>query len=1236
MVMFRRILKWVLWITGIFLAVLLLVAAGLFFMPNMVSTDWFRQQFEIRASKSLHRSITVKDLQWGWTEGVRVKGIQIKGIQAADDPEYGKRPILSIDELRFSFDFELSPKSLFVDLEVDGLKANLIRHEDGRTNLAAWLTQLRPPQEAAENAEPVEPTHGTAAAKEPGTRFILPGDLKAEVKLTNAQLQVEDRMENRSLEIHGGTFNLDMPSLLSKPVNLNISSLQSMDGKVLPPLDLAVHVDRLVDETGKLNPRAATLKINGELPGLQVALKGSMVQKGLEGEVKIDLAPLAEAIQPFMPATVPELSGEVLFQTKAKLETEKMIVFDSVLVCENILASGGYLKEKKLGPFSATITQKGSAELPDKIVNLEGGEVRFMKKSGLSFEGRLKLEERNRVNVNLALNKITLHLDEIQALAKKFVPGGILWKGMNNAKNPDFRIAKAQLSGMLPDGAASLSVQDMVLNLSKLNLAYLEDNLKMDDLTLVVQNAVVQLKNRFPGTLEIRMNLGAKNIRGSGKHPFELDECRISSLDLTMKDLATSPEALWGMVGRITMEESGFLRGIRLPPHNDGTDRLTHRFKTHIELPSAPRVRMIFAEADLSAAPLKMSEILPRPLEEGLTFKARLKDVLMTRSKPLSLDVGHLTADIRSGEVLEFHVQGAASGSGIKSFRSEGRMGVDLNRVLNMVPAGLSPEGRFTGRVETSWDLQGRRPTDKEIAGLTDHASSLERRLQHAGFLEKLDLKTEFINMAVMLPLDSGEAISARGIHSSGPFKISTVNGLKSISILGELKVDQIKALPYFGKLKKPLTAGLSFNAVSRDHNSLELREALQLGPLGVSQTLELSLNKLNRLLRQKDKPDLSTLLKSLEARVKADINVNTGPNLVPFTRGLTLEGPLKGRLALRLRGGKSVSVKTTFESDGIDVAVPPKFKIDNLKTHLQLEKTYGLAFGPPVAADKKHAKALSLSVLQPKKSSRPKSLVENPLSQRLLDDLRGRFSRNPTLSFDSARLESKPFPFLVNNAQAQMRFSQSLPSIDYFQVDIMGGTLLGDLRIFRRHGRYHLKMGGDFSGLDADRLLQRGRAGKAGNKNITNEDTRISGRMSLQVPISADAKSVMGNLNAVFRLTHIGSRTLERVLYAMDPHENNERIVQQRALLKRGTPRWIKVVIRSGNLSLTGEVVVAGSNIRLPGIKRLNMASLPIQKQIQNLAGRLVPLIEGLKILSADTLRVEQGGAIYFSEDKK
>ena len=120
--------------------------------------------------------------------------------------------------------------------------------------------------------------------------------------------------------------------------------------------------------------------------------------------------------------------------------------------------------------------------------------------------------------------------------------------------------------------------------------------------------------------MEIRLSLGAKNIRISGKQPVQLDECRISSLNMTIKDLASSPEALWGMAGRFTIEESGVLSGIRLPPRNDGTDHLSHRFKTHIELPSAPEARVILAEANLAAAPLKMSAILPRPLKEGVTL----------------------------------------------------------------------------------------------------------------------------------------------------------------------------------------------------------------------------------------------------------------------------------------------------------------------------------------------------------------------------------------------------------------------------------------------------------------------------------------------------------------------------------------------------------------------------------------------------------------------------------------
>ena len=1122
---------------GVLCLMLILLASGLFFMPNMVSTDWFRHQFEDRASQMFHRPITVNDLQWTWEGGIR-----IKGVKAVDDPQYGKGPFLSVDEILLSVGFELGHKRLIVGLEMDGLKASLIRAKDGRTNLETWLDRLKTPRKPA---EPPESGHDTPAAEASVTPFVLPVDLAAEIKLINAQLRVEDRMANRLLEIHDGTFKLDIPSLLSKPVNLRLSSRQSMDGKVLPPLALTVHADRLVDEAGALNPEAANLNIKGELPGFHVALKGSMAQKGLQGELKMVLAPLTEALSPFVPGgRIPRLSGEVLLQTTAQLLENKKIRFDLHLICKNILAAGGPLKERRVGPFSMTLNQKGSAEPADKVVRLESGEIRFLERSGLFFKGRIKMAEKNRANVTLALNKVVLHLDEIQGLAKGFMPHGIGWEPENDVQSPELRIGEAQLNGTFPDGTANLSMRDMALNLTNLHLAFSEDRMTVADLTLRVPHAVVQLKDRFPKDLEMRLNLNVKKVQISGKKPMLLNE--------------------------------------------------------------------------------------------GLTLRGHVRDVRITRMKPFRVDVGALEADIRSGDVLELHVQGAASDSGMKSFRSEGHLGLNLGQALKVVPAALNATGRVAGRVETKWRLKGRRPTDREIAGLTDKTLTLLKRMQHGHFLEKLDLKTAFMDMAVTLPLNSGETLTAQGINTESPINLSTFNGLESVDILGKVKVDKIAILPTLKKLKSPLSADLSFNAVSRNLNSLELRETLHLAPLAVTQTLEMSLNKLKHLLGRTEKPDLSAFLKRVEAKIKAGITINTGTGLAPFAKALTIQGPLKGGLAVQLRGGKSVSMATHLESDGINAAVPPKFTVDNLKTHLQLEKTYTLAFGSPKPGNRKPTKALSLSMLQPEKPLRPKSALLDPFSQRLVEDLRGRFTGEPTLSFTKARLETRTFPVLLKNTQMQMRLSQSLPVIDYFQTDIMGGTLLGGLRILSHHDHYRFQMDGAFSGLDAKRLLQKGNVENPENETMMNEDTRISGRMSLQVPITANAGNVMDNLDAVFRLTHIGARTLERLFYAMDPHENNESIVQQRALLKKGTPRWIEVVIRNGSLSLTGEVTVAGSNLRLPAIKRLNMASLPIQKRIQSLVSRLLPLIKGLKILSANTLRVEKGGTIDFTEGGK
>jgi hypothetical protein len=102
-----------------------------------------------------------------------------------------------------------------------------------------------------------------------------------------------------------------------------------------------------------------------------------------------------------------------------------------------------------------------------------------------------------------------------------------------------------------------------------------------------------------------------------------------------------------------------------------------------------------------------------------------------------------------------------------------------------------------------------------------------------------------------------------------------------------------------------------------------------------------------------------------------------------------------------------------------------------------------------------------------------------------------------------------------------------------------------------------------------------------------------------------------------------------------MDPYEANEGIVKQRSLLRRGTPEWIDVQIRHGNLSLSGSVAAVGARLPLPQVERLNLTNLPIHHRLQKILGRLAPIEKGLKALSADAIMINQDSTIRFVEER-
>jgi hypothetical protein len=101
-----------------------------------------------------------------------------------------------------------------------------MREKDGRTNLESWLAQLRPPQRNTKSPAKCKHVKRTMLPFVSCLEIFQPGS-----RLTNARLRLEDRMENRLLEIHDGIFNLEyaLSSFKTGETEYQLTSNPSME-----------------------------------------------------------------------------------------------------------------------------------------------------------------------------------------------------------------------------------------------------------------------------------------------------------------------------------------------------------------------------------------------------------------------------------------------------------------------------------------------------------------------------------------------------------------------------------------------------------------------------------------------------------------------------------------------------------------------------------------------------------------------------------------------------------------------------------------------------------------------------------------------------------------------------------------------------------------------------------------------------------------------------------------------
>jgi len=894
--------------------------------------------------------------------------------------------------------------------------------------------------------------------------------------------------------------------------------------------------------------------------------------------------------------------------------------------------AGGPLKERRVGPVALRFSQTGTIAPETREVTILKGQLRLQEKTRLEWEGRVRRADTSGIDADLAIAAIAVDLKEMAELAGPFLPMDVT-SGWPPKDPQGVFVEQVHLNGILPAGAVHVGVKGLRVELPGLRLAQAENGLSVEGVSLRMFGAEVRLQDQFPTFIDMRADLEIQDLSLTGAQPVHVHGLKAADVHLTVQDMFLSSKALLGMAGTVHLKESVTIAQMDVPGLAS-IPGIRHDLKVSILMQDRLPLMKLSAQTTVESPSSRIDPLSKQTIQGGMHLKAQIEDVDIEALSPLMADLGGIEADIRLGHMVDMQIKGEAAALGAKALRANGRARLDLDAAGALIPASVRPKGTFAGVLDMDWRLEGRRPTPNELKIFSDRGLSFARRLEVLGFINRVELKAGLKNVGLDLPMKEGTSLSIHGIRSVSPLTVTASSGLQSVLLEGNLAVDAISQLPGSKAFEPPLSATLSFKVDEQDLSSLQIEEALHIDPLKLDQDLQISLRKLGRVLNSKESPTPATLLRHLDMDLKAGLRITLTPSLAPFTPGLALTGPLDAGLGLELIGGDRISAHVDLKSKGLHAATQ-QVEVKGLTSQIHLTKTYGFQFeGEGKDRPGSGSAPLSQKVLRPSRVAALPSGPGNPLVRRLVEDLGGTMSGPPTLSFDAVTVRGGPFPLELRHGEMQFRLAGSLPSLDRFQLDAMGGSILGDLRITRQDDLSRLEMNGAFSGLNAETLLPEQATADRASLGAPDRDTQVSGQVSLRMPVSRDSVRVMNNLSAGIRLTHIGSGTLERLLYAMDPYEANEGIVRQRALLRKGTPEWVDVQIRHGNLSLSGSVAAMGARIPLPAVERLNLTNLPIHARLQKILGGLGPVEKGLNALSADGIMIQKDSSIRFVED--
>jgi hypothetical protein len=850
---------------------------------------------------------------------------------------------------------------------------------------------------------------------------------------------------------------------------------------------------------------------------------------------------------------------------------------------------------------------------------LRKGRAAFLDNTRIAFEADLSEMDGGSPLIDFAAAPVEIDFGEVAAFARSFPPAKYLPAKLSGP-SAALSAESIRFRGRVPKGTAICSITGLRLSASEAGFQaeppsglafFLEDGqIRLSEIRLSLTD-LFPTAARIHGKAKVERLAYSRGDQTATVEGFSVDDFRAAATGLKRAS------SIFPVSGRVHVDAAA---GLASAQFSEGVAVSGLRQQLDLSLGLAPdgTANGTLRQLRLQAKELHFpNPFFPDPLR-GASLELSLAGLSLIPAAPLSSRVESLQARIRAGGALDVDLHAGLPNGGRGSFDAEASARMDIDRAVAILSEAVPPGLAADGKAALFLSAAGRFPDASALAGLKK--AKIEEGLS---FLKHFQARLSLSEAALEHPRGRKPNVRIAGL-SADPLLAYEYDGETASGRLeSRLTLEQAARLFTLAP-DSPVSGTISLALTHQGTERISAVQTLTLSPAEVEQSIELSLEGLQAAFGSRLPEDAADLLEAVAGRAAVELKIGDAGALrelnLPGTELFSIDGRIETALVLEKQPNNSAKLRIRVDAADVSAEMADRFAVGGVNSRIELAKTLQMKpRGTAPAPRPQKPEWLSEEVMQAAAAEQSAAPPPGPPGAFPAGGPDWRRRGGAGISMASARINAGPLPLELGATHVSLGYFRGLPWLPAIQIDVLGGTILGDCRIRPRSRGYSVLTRFSFTGLDAGALLPHAGGGLEAGA------AEISGSIFADIPLAAEMERILEQAKIRICLQEIGPRALERMLYALDPHESSEAIVGQRKLLQTGTPRRIDLLIKDGFLSLEGEITVKSAAISMPPLERLNLARVPGIGKLDPQLSAMPRIIRVLDMASANALSLQE-----------